>query len=750
MTRTDGPPPVPRPSWVDMALRSAHACDTPAVRTCRQTSHPSYPRATAVCGVPVFGAGPTGSFFPCPPSPRRILDLSTARRAPTERPEPTAGRGECTPTPFLDETLPGVAHGEGNAARRVGHTHFPDSRLTMRLDRSPTAPAPASRTAARPSRLSPALPLPCPHRRLEHRSCSTGNNPPRLHLNSSTRADSRSRRCWPTSSASASTRWTSYASSSRTPKRAEAAEVRLAAIKDGWRGVENHLDMLSRREAEARAAFVRTLGTGEIGVPPSVPVFGAGLTSPYLPRPPVPLNVPNRVGPNTFPALPPAPVVGGPSVIWRHESGHPRQRQGPNDPDDAEPPHKRQRSDRRRDRDREREREVRKEKARFSDSPSPLPTQKEDTDLGPPIAALAASDDKDAEGDPDEEVDQIVDDVEMAGPNTSTTTRPRRSSDPSAAAAPAGTRAGSAGAKSDGAVKDLKKDGASKDKDAKTNGVAAAAHSEDVDAEGSPETNTDLSVDEELLKLTTKSRRPARGEYEGYDEYPTSRGPPAPPQEYHHPPPGWYEGGGGGGYYEGEQYRDAHRYGGPPAPRAEFGQRNGSASAASALWHAHLKQGSAVATNPQGQRTCRQCGLPGRYKDGNCVEKWGPGPEGPGTVCDWCRKKMKRVERRGTSQSQTQPTQPQTQLSQTQLGTQSSPQWWNNNNNGQYENGSGRYDEPRGERWYDLLPSHYGPGVNEEGGDEEGVRRKSAVGTGQRNRKSEEVVEAKEAPIAEA
>ncbi|KAG2336813.1 hypothetical protein BDR05DRAFT_970872 [Suillus weaverae] len=54
-------------------------------------------------------------------------------------------------------------------------------------------------------------------------------------------------------------------------------------------------------------------------------------------------------------------------------------------------------------------------------------------------------------------------------------------------------------------------------------------------------------------------------------------------------------------------------------------------------------------TNAIGQRICRQCGLPGRYKDSKCVEKWGPGPEGPGTVCDRCRKKMKRVERRGTT-----------------------------------------------------------------------------------------------------
>ncbi|KAF8638774.1 hypothetical protein AX17_001969 [Amanita inopinata Kibby_2008] len=58
------------------------------------------------------------------------------------------------------------------------------------------------------------------------------------------------------------------------------------------------------------------------------------------------------------------------------------------------------------------------------------------------------------------------------------------------------------------------------------------------------------------------------------------------------------------------------------------------------------------ATNTQGQRICRQCGMPGRYKEGKCVEKWGPGPMGPGTVCDRCRKKMKRVERRGTLESQ--------------------------------------------------------------------------------------------------
>jgi len=41
-----------------------------------------------------------------------------------------------------------------------------------------------------------------------------------------------------------------------------------------------------------------------------------------------------------------------------------------------------------------------------------------------------------------------------------------------------------------------------------------------------------------------------------------------------------------------------------------------------------------AATNEHGQRICRQCGMVGRYKDGKCVEKWGPGPMGPGTVCD--------------------------------------------------------------------------------------------------------------------
>jgi hypothetical protein len=61
-----------------------------------------------------------------------------------------------------------------------------------------------------------------------------------------------------------------------------------------------------------------------------------------------------------------------------------------------------------------------------------------------------------------------------------------------------------------------------------------------------------------------------------------------------------------------------------------------------------LPPGRFPAMNDKGERICWQCGLPGRYTEGKCVEKWGPGPKGPGTVCDRCRKKIKRVERRGT------------------------------------------------------------------------------------------------------
>ncbi|KIY70401.1 hypothetical protein CYLTODRAFT_183808 [Cylindrobasidium torrendii FP15055 ss-10] len=54
------------------------------------------------------------------------------------------------------------------------------------------------------------------------------------------------------------------------------------------------------------------------------------------------------------------------------------------------------------------------------------------------------------------------------------------------------------------------------------------------------------------------------------------------------------------------------------------------------------------ARNELGQRICRNCGQAGRYKEDKCIEKWGPGPLGPGTVCDRCRKKTKRIERSNT------------------------------------------------------------------------------------------------------
>ncbi|KAI4520036.1 hypothetical protein K525DRAFT_257975 [Schizophyllum commune Loenen D] len=40
-----------------------------------------------------------------------------------------------------------------------------------------------------------------------------------------------------------------------------------------------------------------------------------------------------------------------------------------------------------------------------------------------------------------------------------------------------------------------------------------------------------------------------------------------------------------------------------------------------------------VLLNAEGKRICGECGIPGRELDGKCVEKWGPGPKGRGTVC---------------------------------------------------------------------------------------------------------------------
>ncbi|KAG9093164.1 hypothetical protein FS749_014957 [Ceratobasidium sp. UAMH 11750] len=288
--------------------------------------------------------------------------------------------------------------------------------------------------------------------------------------------------------ASLSARSNPSAALAQAEARAEAVEARLAALKDGWREVEGHLDTLSRRKAEARAAFVRTLSTGEVSVPPSVPVFGAGSTSPYLPvRPPVLPNVPTGLGPTPFRLfrLRPSLAVrssGATRVVTHVVDRAPTTPMTQNLPTNVS---------------------VR--------TAGGIVIGNEDRDLSPPIAAIAAGDDKDADGDGEEEVDQIVNDTEMAGPTNAT--RPRRSSD-TAATAPA-VRAGSAGAQSDGAVKDLEKD-AKDPKDSKTNGTnGAAPHDGNLDTEGSPETDTDeLSVDEGLLMLATKSLHPAR-EYDG-------------------------------------------------------------------------------------------------------------------------------------------------------------------------------------------------------------------------------------------
>lgn len=119
--------------------------------------------------------------------------------------------------------------------------------------------------------------------------------------------------------------------------------------------------------------------------------------------------------------------------------------------------------------------------------------------------------------------------------------------------------------------------------------------------------------------------------------------------------------GGGGGIYVGPttaplQTYQTHIFAPPvtgaPVKKAKYG----SASSVQALESPSNSSTSQPvvypAVNEKNQRICRSCGQAGRYKEGKCVEKWGPGPMGPGTVCDRCRKKMKRIERRGTLEAQ--------------------------------------------------------------------------------------------------
>ena len=93
------------------------------------------------------------------------------------------------------------------------------------------------------------------------------------------------------------------------------------------------------------------------------------------------------------------------------------------------------------------------------------------------------------------------------------------------------------------------------------------------------------------------------------------------------------------------------RHLGPPQPKKTFYSKSSILPPGSATAGPPGPGGNAIRGPgpgpPDGQpvRTCKSCGEPGRYKDGRCVEKWGPGPHGPGTVCDRCRKKVKRVEK---------------------------------------------------------------------------------------------------------
>ncbi|KAF9445815.1 hypothetical protein P691DRAFT_830213 [Macrolepiota fuliginosa MF-IS2] len=187
------------------------------------------------------------------------------------------------------------------------------------------------------------------------------------------------------------------------------------------------------------------------------------------------------------------------------------------------------------------------------------------------------------------------------------------------------------------------------------------------------------SVDEMLLQATaqesngtngTQSRRPHNSTIHPANAYPSvghqqqqqRSHPDSPPYPANRPrvdhpgplPPS------GGGANQAQPYLFAPVVTGAPPKKQKYTGGGGVTPAASATNLGPIETppvptppvAAFPPTNAEGQRICRQCGLPGRYKDGKCVEKWGPGPMGPGTVCDRCRKKMKRVERRGTLEQQ--------------------------------------------------------------------------------------------------
>jgi len=80
----------------------------------------------------------------------------------------------------------------------------------------------------------------------------------------------------------------------------------------------------------------------------------------------------------------------------------------------------------------------------------------------------------------------------------------------------------------------------------------------------------------------------------------------------------------------------------PATPPHTQQHRTGPASSLSS--NAAVPGGDA-SVNVSNPRKCKQCGQPGRYVDGKCIEKWGKGPLGRGSVCDRCRKRNKRLEK---------------------------------------------------------------------------------------------------------
>ncbi|KAI0059291.1 hypothetical protein BV25DRAFT_1136864 [Artomyces pyxidatus] len=143
--------------------------------------------------------------------------------------------------------------------------------------------------------------------------------------------------------------------------------------------------------------------------------------------------------------------------------------------------------------------------------------------------------------------------------------------------------------------------------------------------------SSSMSLDEMLLQVAT-------------DEHPVSpasatpyyRPPGSPGMEYTRLPP--VRAPGSPSLVQYQTHIFAPPVTGPPGKKGKGADKSSTIDSAPASARtgslAGLPPGGFGPTNDKGQRICRQCGMPGRYKEGKCVEKWGPGPEGPGTVCD--------------------------------------------------------------------------------------------------------------------